>query len=165
MSQKVNLKTIANDLNLSPGTVSRILNGKARQFRISDETVALVQRYVKEKNYQPNLLARGLQASKTFTLGLMIPDISNPFFALMARHIENAASLANYSILLVDAEEDINKEMLQLRNMKSRNVDGIIAAPVGTNYQHFAEINQAGIPLVFVDRYFSNLDIPFITLR
>ena len=163
MSKKVNLKTIAQDLGLSPGTVSRVLNGKAKKFRISDETVELVKKYAQKKGYAPNLVARGLRDSKTYTIGLMIPDIANPFFSLMAKNIEKAASGDNYSILLVDAEENIEKEKLQLKNMANRNVDGIIASPVGTLYEHFLEIAKLNIPLIFVDRYFDEVGIPFVT--
>ncbi len=163
MPKKVNLKTISNHLNLSPGTVSRVLNGKAKEFRISQETVALVLSYVKKIGYSPNLIAKGLRASKTFTIGLIIPDISNPFFAIMARNIEKAASKENYSILLADSQEDEDREQQQLRNMISRKVDGIIAAPVGASFQHFLEIRNQGIPLVFVDRYFNDIDIPYVS--
>lgn len=160
---KVTLKTIAKELNLSVGTVSRVLNGKAKEFRISEKTVESVMAFAKEHNYTPNLVAKGLRASKTFTLGLMIPDIANPFFAMMAKHIEKAASNANYSILLVDAEENVEKEKQQVRNMLNRQVDAIIAAPVGLAYDHFNEITKANIPLVFVDRYFTESKIPYIT--
>lgn len=163
MSKKVNLKTIANDLNLSPGTVSRVLNGKAKEFRISQETVELVISFTNKIGYSPNLIAKGLQASKTFTIGLIIPDISNPFFAIMARNIEKAASKENYSILLVDSQDDEEREQQQLRNMISRKVDGIIAAPVGASFHHFQDIKNQGIPLVFVDRYFNDIDIPYVS--
>jgi LacI family transcriptional regulator len=163
MIPKVNIKTIAKELNLSPATISRVLNGKAKQFRISTETVELVEKHAAYKGYSPNLLAKGLQASKTFTIGLMIPDIANPFFALMAKSIEKAASSANYSILLVDAEENIEKEKKEVRNMIGRKVDGIIAAPVGTMFEHFQEILNQHIPLVFVDRYNSDNSIAYIT--
>lgn len=157
------LKSIAAELHLSIGTVSRILNGKAKEFRISKETVELVERYAQKKGYTPNLIAKGLQASKTFTIGLMIPDIANPFFAVMAKHIERAASLANYSILLIDAEESTEKEEKEVEIMMSRKVDGIIAAPVGKTVDHFHKIVKAGIPLVFVDRYFTSCTIPYVS--
>ena len=140
MNQKVNIKTIAKELNLSPGTISRILNGKAKQFRISNETAENVIKHVKNIGYSPNLIAKGLQASKTFTIGLIIPDIANPFFSLMAKNIERAASKSNYSLLLVDAEENIEKEKKEVKNMLARKVDGIIVAPVGTSFNHFNEI-------------------------
>lgn len=163
MGNKSDLKSIASHLGLSVSTVSRILNGKAKQYRISQATIDLVLEYSKKVGYAPNLIAKGLQASKTFTIGLMIPDIANPFFALMAKNIEKAASVANYSILLVDAEENVEKEIIQVRNMISRKVDAVIAAPVGTSHTHFETFKSQNIPLVFVDRYFRDSDIPYIT--
>jgi LacI family transcriptional regulator len=163
MAKKVTLKTIAADLKLSVGTVSRVLNGKAKEFRISDKTVKSVMNYAKDNNYSPNMVAKGLRASRTFSIGLMIPDIANPFFSMMAKHIEKAASAANYSILLVDAEENVEKEKQQVRNMLNRQVDAIIAAPVGISFDHFKEITKIKIPIIFVDRYFNNSSIPYVT--
>jgi LacI family transcriptional regulator len=163
MKKKASLKTIAKNLGLSAGTVSRALNGKAKEFRISDETVDAIKKHAEEIGYSPNLIAKGLQASRTFTIGLMIPDIANPFFAIMAKNIEKAASKANFSIILVDAEEDTDKEKRQVQNMIGRKVDGIIAAPVGTSFDHFLEIEKQKIPLLFVDRYFTDSTIPYIT--
>ncbi len=163
MKNRVTLKSIANHFDLSVSTVSRILNGKAEQFRISKATVELVTIHANKYGYTPNLIAKGLQASKTFTIGLMLPDIANPFFANMARQIERAASHANYSILLVDAQESIEMEIRQLRNMLGRKVDGLIVAPVGTSFEHFAEAFKENIPLIFVDRYSKTSNIPYIT--
>jgi LacI family transcriptional regulator len=162
MVKKTNLKTIARDLGLSVGTVSRVLNGKAKEYRISDQTVDLVLKYASESGYTPNLIAKGLRDSKTYTIGLVIPDIANPFFSIMAKNIEKAASIANYSIILVDAEENIEREKHQIKNMISRKVDGIIAAPVGTTFEHFNEILQAEIPLIFVDRYIKDSSVTYI---
>jgi LacI family transcriptional regulator len=92
----------------------------------------------------------------------VIPDIANPFFSIMAKNIEKAASIANYSIILVDAEENIEREKHQIKNMISRKVDGIIAAPVGTTFEHFNEILQAEIPLIFVDRYIKDSSVTYI---
>ncbi len=157
------LKQIAKDLNISVSTVSRILNGKGKESRISDVTVASVLKYAEEIGYSPNLIAKGLQASQTFTIGLMVPNIANPFFALMAKNIEKWASKAQYSIILVDSDEDVEKEKIQVKNMMSRKVDGIIVAPVGDSYQHFSKIVKQKIPLIFADRYFTDSTIPFIT--
>ena len=163
MTTKVNLKDIASNLNLSVGTVSRVLNGKAKEYRIKEETVKRVLAYADKVGYSPNLLAKGLRNSKTYTIGLMIPDIANPFFSMMAKHIQRAASDANYTILLVDAEEDIEKEEAQVRNLLNRQVDAIIAAPVGTSFKHFTSIQKQNIPFIFVDRYSKEDSIPFIT--
>ena len=160
MSVKPTLKTIANDLGLSVGTVSRILNNKAKQYRISDETVELVLKHSHNVGYFPNLLARSLRHSKSYTIGLMIPDIANPFFAKMAKNIGKEAAAANYTLLLIDALGSIENEKKQILNMLSRKVDGIVVAPVGTKYDHFNEIKKQNIPLVFIDRYSSKVDIP-----
>jgi LacI family transcriptional regulator len=163
MKKRASLKSISEDLNISKGTVSRVLNGKAEEYRISKETVNRVLKYARETGYSPNLMARGLQASRSFTIGLVIPDIANPFFALMAKHIENAASKADYSIILFDTNEDLKKEKLQIQKMLDRNVDGIIAAPVGTSFDHFKDLINQEIPLVFIDRYSLSHNVPYIS--
>ncbi|MEZ4810720.1 MAG: LacI family DNA-binding transcriptional regulator [Allomuricauda sp.] len=157
------LKQIAEDLNISASTISRILNGKGKESRISDATVAHVLKYAEEVGYSPNLIAKSLQASQTFTIGLMVPDIANPFFATMAKNIENWASRAKHSIILIDSNEDVEKEKKQLLNMMGRKVDGLIVAPVGDSYQHFSKIVRQKVPLIFVDRYFTDSTIPYIT--
>jgi LacI family transcriptional regulator len=162
MTSKPSLKSISKDLGLSTGTISRVLNGKAKEFRISDATVKLVTEYAEEVGYTPNMIAKGLQASKTHTIGLLIPNIADPYFAAMAKNIENAASKADYSIILVDAEESIEREKKQLRNMLSRSVDGIIVAPVVSDFKHFREITDKNIPMVFVDNYGRDIDVPYI---
>jgi LacI family transcriptional regulator len=163
MYTKVNLKSIAQDLGLSVGTVSRILNGKAKQYRIGQKTVDLVTEYASKASYSPNLIAKSLQSSQTQTIGLVIPDIANPFFAQMAQQIEQVASIEDFSIILVDSGEQIAKEKKQLKNLLSRSIDGIIVAPVGTEFTHFSEIQQRKIPLIFVDRYDKNGSIPYIS--
>ena len=157
------LKKIAKDLDLSVSTVSRILNRKAKAYRISDKTVKSVLKYAEEIGYAPNMIAKGLQASQTFTIGLMVPNIANSFFALLAKNIEKCASKANYSIILVDSDESVEKEKKQLLNMMGRKVDGIIVAPVGDSFHHFTEIVKQKIPLILIDRYFANAAIPYIT--
>src|SRR6056297_3303119 len=131
------LKQIAKDLNISVSTVSRILNGKGKKSRISSATSETVLKYAEEVGYAPNLIAKGLQATQTFTLGLMVPNIANPFFATMAKNIERWASREHYSIILVDSGEDVEKEKIQVKTMMGRKVDGLIVAPVGDAYQHF----------------------------
>jgi len=93
----------------------------------------------------------------------MVPNIANPFFATMAKNIERWASREHYSIILVDSGEDVEKEKIQVKTMMGRKVDGLIVAPVGDAYQHFNKIRKQKIPLVFVDRYFSDSGIPYMT--
>jgi len=163
MKKKQTLKSIATHFDLSVGTVSRILNGKAEQFRISKTTGEMVKEYANECEYFPNLIAKGLQASKTFTLGVMLPDIANPFFANMAKQIGKVASQSNYSILLVDVQESKEMEIRQMQNLLGRKVDGLIVAPEGSSFEHFTEVITENVPIIFVDRYCKTGSIPYIT--
>jgi LacI family transcriptional regulator len=156
------LKRIAAELGTSPTTVSRVLNGRARQYRISRETEAAVRATARRLNFAPNALARGLRLNKTSTLGVVIPDISNPFFAAIARRITLGVREEGYSIVICDSQENVEIEIQSLKLLRSRNVEGIILAPVGQSADHLAEFEQSGMPLVLVDRYFPGLRIPYV---
>ena len=112
--KKLNIKKIAEQLQLSPTTVSRVINGKASAYRISKTTENKVLTFLKEHEYAPNQIARGLRLKKTNTIGLIIPDISNPFFSSIAKIIETECRKKGYVILLADSQEDsiIEKEIL-----------------------------------------------------
>jgi len=158
-----NLREIAQSLNLSPATVSRVLNGKAADGRISRETQERVKAAVESRGLLRNAMARSLKTSRTHTFGLLIPDISNPFFAAIAQSIVSSSRAHGYSVLLCDNEEDEAVERHQLRLLEERKVDGVIAAPVGTNASHWLSLKSRGMPLCLVDRYFSNSDIPYVS--
>lgn len=163
MAKKNNLKTIAKDLNLSVGTISRVLNGKAKEYRISSKTVERVLNYAEKIGYAPNLVARSLKASKTYTLGLVIPDVSNPYFGNMAKNIIKVANREGYSILLVDTNDDTEKEQQQIKNLIERKVDGIIVSPVGGVTHHFEDPYLQNIPLVFIDNYIEGINMPYVS--
>jgi len=165
MAQKYspNIRELAALLDLSVTTVSRVLNGKAEKYRISKKTEKRVMQFAKEHNYIPNRIARGLKMSKTDTLGLVIPDIANPFFAELARSIELEARVKGLSIILCDSGENISVEKELINLLMGHKVDGIIIAPVGTDFDHLVQIHEFGMPLVIVDRYSTELDLPFVT--
>ena len=125
-----NIRELADFIGLSVTTVSRVLNGKAESFRISLKTQQRVLRAAKEYNYIPNKIARGLKMDKTETLGLVIPDISNPFFADIAKCIELEARLKGFSIILCDSREDLSVEKELIYLLLGHKVEGIIIAPV-----------------------------------
>ena len=157
------LKTIAENLGLSAATVSRVLNGLASQYRISKKTEELIIKTAEELDYKPNPIARSLRTKQTFTLGLVISDISNPFFATIARNVERAARKSAYSIILCDSEDDTQLEQQQVKILKARKADGLIVFPVGQKSSHLLELYEKGMPLVLVDRGFPDLPIPFVT--
>ena len=162
-SSNVTLKSIADRLDVSVTTVSRVLNGKSDRYRISKETQELINSAAKELNYSPNQLARGLRLKRTNTIGYIIPDISNPFFSSIAKSVEKSARKSGYSILLCDSEENTKIEENLLQLMVDRKVDGLIISPVGLEVNHLLKIAQKNIPIVLLDRYFPDLSLPFVT--
>lgn len=157
------IKELAEILNLSITTISRVLNGKSKQFRISPATCRKVLDAAKLYNYTPNRYARGLKITKTGIVGLIIPDVSNPFFAGFALAVETELKNRGYMMILCDSRDDIDTEKQMILLLKSHQVDGIIIAPVGTASEHILHCYESGTPLVTIDRVFPELNIPFIT--
>lgn len=157
------LKALAASTGLSVSTVSRVLSGKAAAYRISAETEARVRQAAGRQGIVVNEVARGLRLRTTLTLGLVIPDISNPFFAALARHVERLARARGYSVLLADSQERNEVEVEAVRLMRSRRVDGLVVAPVGLDAAHLQPLCQEGWPLVLVDRLCPELDCPGVT--
>lgn len=153
----VTLKDIAEKSGVSVSTVTRVLNDKAREYRISDETSRLVEKTARKLKYRPNQLARGLRLKKTQTIGLLAPDISNPFFAYITRRIQNIAAEHNYSIVICNTNEDQNIEIEQTQLLLSKGIDGFIIMPVGLSFKHLQNIKKEGVPIVLIDRCFEEL--------
>jgi LacI family transcriptional regulator len=163
MDKITNIKHIADKTALSVTTVSRVLNGFSKQFRISDSTTQRVLEVAKELNYTPNQIAQSLRLKRTNTIGLMVPDIGNPFFASVAKIITAESANRGYSVVLTASNDNykIEKELLTL--LISRNVDAMIMIPCGRESKHIEAVSKRGIPVLFLDRYLENTTIPFIT--
>jgi len=152
------VKDIALKSGVSASTVSRVLNNKADKFRISKKTEKLVLQTAEELNYRPNFLARSLRLKKTKTIGLIIPDISNPFFAHVTRMIQLAIYKSGYSLIVCNTDENIETEIEEIELLRSKGVDGFIILPVGTNYNHIEKLLQDKVPMVLLDRCFEQLE-------
>ncbi|HHE55253.1 MAG TPA: LacI family transcriptional regulator [Caldithrix abyssi] len=161
-SKRTTLKIIAEKTGVSVTTVSRVLNGQATRYRISKETSEKIYKCAKELHYTPDSLARGLRLKRTHIIGLIIPDISNPFFATIAYNIEVEARKAGYSIMLCDSEENTELEIESIKLLQSRKVDGLLICPVGQKSEHLERLHNEGIPLVIVDRYFPDLPFSYV---
>lgn len=148
---------IAARTNSSVSTVSRVLNKQARKYRISKEKERLILEAAREMNYRPNHVARGLRLKKTQTIGLVVPDISNPFFAYVTRVIQTFAWSSGYSLIVCNTDESLQSEVEQIELLRSKGVDGLIIMPVGVKYNHLAELLEDGLPLVLLDRCFDEL--------
>ncbi len=158
---KNTIQSISEQTGYSVSTVSRVLSGKAQRSRISQKTIDIIQAEAKRVNYTPNLLAQGLRTSRTFTIGLTVPGIDNPFFATLAATVIENLKLAGYHTLLADSLENQQDFESSLRMFRSRSVDGIIAVPIGNSSGLADEITN-GIPTVLIDRYFEGTGLPYI---
>ncbi len=159
---RTTLKYIAQQLGLSATTVSRVLSGQARQYRISKRTEAAVRRLAKEVNFSPNRVARGLRLKRTESIGLVIPDISNPFFAGIAREIALGARHCRYSVIVCDSQESEELEIESLDLLRGRGVEGIVLCPVGRSAEHLVRFEEGDLPIVLADRYFPGLRLPYV---
>ena len=157
MEKKISIIEVAKRLDVSPTTVSFILNGRSKEKRISDEIRDKVLKFVEEIGYKPNSLARSLRTGKTNTIALMVESISDPFFGHIARNIEEKAYKSGYKILYSSTGNNTEKTKEFLKMYEERHVDAyIIAAPEGIEGELQAIINS-GKPVLLFDRYLKDL--------
>ncbi len=163
--QKVSIKDIATKLNISKTTVSFILNGKAKEKRISDSLVEKVLRLVEEVGYQPNQMAQSLRTGKTKILGLMVEDISNPFFSSVAKHIETEAYQHGYKIIYCSTENDDQRAKDFLKMFHSLGIDGYILTPPHGIKEDIQWLVSQGENVVLFDRYFDEIAAEFVMVN
>jgi LacI family transcriptional regulator len=148
---------------VSQATVSLVVNNSARTA-IPDETRQRVYQAIDELGYRPNTLASSLRLGKTQTIGLILPDSANPFFAEVSRSIEASAFKQNYNLILCNTEEDTEKELLYVDVLCSRQVDGIIFVAVGDKTDSLLRVIGKNIPLVMVDRDLSGMEVDAVLM-
>ncbi|MDY0343246.1 MAG: LacI family DNA-binding transcriptional regulator [Lentimicrobium sp.] len=158
MPKKITLSDIASSLGVSKTLVSMVINNKADQYGISKETQKRVRKKVTELNFQPNVLARGFRTGKTNTIGLIVSDISNIFYARIARKIEDYAWKHGYSVVICSTDEDIEKEKDQIRMLRGRKVDGMIISSSMEDASFFNQLHEVGVPHVLIDRTFPDMN-------
>jgi LacI family transcriptional regulator len=152
LKKTILIHDIAKHLEVSIATVSLVLNGKAKEKRISDALAQRVLRYVEEVGYKPNQLAKSLRTGKTHVIGLMVEDIANPFFATVAALIEKKALARGYRIIYCSTNNDTAKARDLLTMFQERHADGyILALPNGVEAEVSALVRR-GKPLVLFDR-------------
>jgi LacI family transcriptional regulator len=164
MSKKLSINDIANELGVAKSTVSFILNGKAKEKRISDELTERVLKFIKEKGFQPNQLAKSLSTGKTKMICLMVEKISDYFFSHIAFHLEALAYKNGYKIIYCSTENDPEKTRQLISLLRARYVDGyIITPPAGIESEIKALIDD-NLPVVLFDRYLPNVPTDYVGL-
>ena len=162
MEQKpATIKEIAKRLNVSFSTVSRALHDHPN---IGLRTKMRVQQLAKELDYQPNQTAIFFQQRKTFTIGVILPELSEAFFSTSISGIEDAAEKNNYTVLLGQSHDNEYREKKIVETMKNHRVDGVIISisKNTVNYEHFESLKKYGIPIVFFDRIPKMTDIHYV---
>jgi len=147
----IRLKDIANDLGISTVTVSKVLRGNKD---ISEKTRARVLKRMKEVNYKPNMLARGLASGRTYTMGLVVPDLVHPFFAEFAKSIAGVLRDSHMALLLASSEEDPELEQQEIRTLLRHGVDVLLIASSQERLSNFYELGDEKTPYLLVDRNF-----------
>ena len=162
--RKPTLRTIAQDLETSVCTVSRVLSGKAEQNRIPEATRQRVLDYAKQIGYRPNLAARGLRLNRMQDVGLILPDFTNPFFAHIAKCVVNEARQRHYSVQVSETGDHTDQEIEAISHMLNRRVEGLIVWPVGLESKHLRKLVGGPTPVVLVDRCFPEINLPQVAV-
>ena len=160
MKAKATLKQIAKELNVSVSTVSKALNDSPE---ISEQTKVKIKEYAKLKNYKPNVIGLNLKNRKTKTIGVIIPNILNSFFAKVFSGIEKVADKKGYNVIMCISNESLDKEAHTLEMLSNGTIDGFIVsvseeAQKTQDYQHFSSIITDGTPIVMFDRIADEVD-------
>ena len=157
------LQYMAEQSGMSVTTISRVLSGQGERYRISKQTETMVHELARKFNFVPDRPARELRLKKTLTIGLVVPDLSNPFFAAIAREVTFGSRKQGYSLYLCVSQDTTELEVQQLAVLKSRSVAGVVLCPVGQSSRHLEEFVQARYPIVLVDRFFPDLPLPYVS--
>ena len=151
-----NIRSVAEKAGVSVTTVSHVVN-KTRF--VAPETELRVRQAMQDLNYRPNILARSLRRGETKTIGLILPDSANPFFAESARYLEEAAFQQSYSLILCNTNGDLEKERRYTDVLLNKQVDGIIFMAAGDDKQSLLELVNRQFPVVVVDRILDHLEV------
>ncbi|PIP54739.1 MAG: hypothetical protein COX07_03690 [Bacteroidetes bacterium CG23_combo_of_CG06-09_8_20_14_all_32_9] len=157
-SNNVSLAEIAMTLGVSKTLVSMVLNGKGDENGISRKTQERVMESAKNMNYKPNQFARGLSIGRSNTIGLVVSDISNPFYSRMARSVEDAISESGYNLMICSSDESEKKEMKLLEMLVNKQVDGIILSSTINSTEHIKNLMNEHFPFVLIDRAYNNIE-------
>ena len=147
--ENITIKDIAERCGVSVTTVSRVLNEKPD---VNDETRARVLKVIEDSNYRPNGMARSLVINQTYSIGLIIPDINNPYFPEVARGVEDQAQDSSYSVIFSSTDNKLEQEQEVIDLMLQKRVDGLIVSLSLANRDILKRLESRNIPVVQLDR-------------
>lgn len=150
------MRDVAERAGVSVTTVSHVLNNTRP---VSDRLRRRVLAAMAEMEYQPNRLARSLRRGDTYTLGMIVPDINNPFFSELARGVEDTGFAGGYSVILCNADFEEEKEQHYVNVLVEKQVDGLLLVAAGLSLEHIQGLLERKVPLVLVDREVAGMEI------
>jgi len=156
------LRDVAEAAGVHAATASRALNPSTRGL-VNADTARRVMRVAEQLGYRPNPIARGLKTAKSGTVGLVIPDLTNPLFPPIVRGIEDVLEPAGYSGLIVNTDNDPLREQVQVELLRSRQVEGLIVATARVDHPLLEQLHRDGVVMVMVNRRPEGIDVPSIT--
>lgn len=157
----ISIKDVAKEANVSIATVSRVLNDVDV---VNLETKQKVKEAIKKLGYRPNIIARSLKTQRTSTIGILIPDISNPVYPEIVRGTEDVANIYNYNIILCNSDQDKDKEIEYLRVLREKMVDGLVYMSSSLDPQIVEVIKELQIPTVLLETVDKNKTFPSVTI-
>ena len=160
--QTPTLRDVAEVAGVHAATASRALNPETRRL-VNADTARRVLRAAESLGYQPNPIARSLKTAKSRTVGLVIPDLTNPLFPPIVRGIQDVLGPAGYSAFIVNTDNDPAQEQAQVGSLRSRHVEGLIVATARLEHPLLQKLHQQGVRMVLVNRRAKGLDVPSIT--
>ncbi|ADY54294.1 transcriptional regulator, LacI family [Pseudopedobacter saltans DSM 12145] len=158
MKKKITIGNIAEQLGVSKTTISFVLNGKAREKHISESLEEKILQHIEKVGYRPNQFAQGLRSGKTKIIGMLVEDISDPFFSSVARQIEEIAYKKGYKIIYSSTENETEKAKDLIEIYRSRQVDGYIIAPPPGLEKEINDLLDDNLPVVIFDRTIHDVD-------
>ncbi|WP_315675390.1 LacI family DNA-binding transcriptional regulator [Clostridium sp. 19966] len=149
------MKDVAKAAGVSQATVSRVISGNTS---VDPEIKAKVMKWIRKLDYQPNIIAQSLVGNKTLLIGVIITDISNPFFSDIIKSVEREAANYGYSIMLFNTDGDIEKEKKYINILKSYKVEGILIVPSDAKNKYFKTLQKSSIPIVIITQDIKNFN-------
>jgi LacI family transcriptional regulator len=153
---------VAESAGVHPATASRALNPDTRRL-VNTETAERVIRVAQALGYRPNPIARSLKTARSGSVGLVIPDLTNPLFPPIVRGIEDVLGPAGYSAWIVNTDNDPDREQAQVDSLRRRQVEGLIVATARLEHPFLEGLAAAGLPLILVNRRLARGDVPSVT--
>lgn len=162
IAKQPTIKDVARVAGVSKTTVSRFLGGEIES--LAEDTYKKIERAIQELDYRPNKMARGLKGRRSYLIGVIVADITNPFSTAILRGAEDICQQNEYSLLVCNSDNDAEKERNYIFMLQSHQIDGLIINTTGQNSAMLLEMQQNNTPIVLLDREVPDMDVDLVTV-